>query len=573
MPTQSEASAPEESPRSRVGDWLLPWLVMVLGLGLTLGPMWTSRLAQVPGDSLDARLVHFSLEHAHRFVLQQPAHESFWDPPLFYPARNVAAYTDTLLGFVPLYTPWRLLGATPTTAFQLWVATVLALTFWAGVWTLRRLFDVSLPAACAGAYVFAFAGPRAASVVHPQLLPWFLWALSLLALGLLLSETSRHQLASRGRKTWIGVLTASLVAQAYGAFYPFFFFVFVVGLGCLLALMFFRGRHALRRLVASEGPALAFAASAAALLLAPLAQRYLLTVEMVGSRELAQSLELFPRPLSWLTPLSSSHLFGRVWHLPLVREAPELFGAPHLAQGLGLLTPGLALVGLWAHRQRQVVRLLVALSVLLFVLTVRWPGDFTLWQWVHAVVPGASAIRATSRFGLCLLVPAALGVALLFQRPVIRRRPVLGLLLFAALAVEQRVAMPSYYQAVYTPRVEALAAAIGPECEAFYVILDGHRRPLAAFEENAMWAALVSGTPTLNGRYGNEPPGWQLALRHHPPGVRGRHKTNDAALRRWLDHYCIDRSTVCRLLVDHTGLNVVPAPWGDLEEDQASCAP
>ncbi|MEM9595013.1 MAG: hypothetical protein AAGD06_12140 [Acidobacteriota bacterium] len=556
-----------ESPLVRA----LPFAVLVLGLALGLGPMWSSKLALVPGDSQDARLVHFSLEHGHRFLLQQAPHGNLWNPPLFYPARNVAAYTDTLLGFVPFYSPWRLLGADPNLAFQLWLVTVLGLTFGAGYWVLRRLFGLGVAAACAGAYCFGFAGPRMVMVLHPQLLPWFFWALALLALGLLVPESQREGLTRRERKVWIFVLPAALAAQAWGAFYPAFFFVFLVGMGGALALLTRDGRRSIRGLLAAEGPTLALAAGVGAILVAPLAQRYLLTADLVGTRGLQEVVGLLPRPLSWLMPHGASRFLGDVWQLPFVKGSPQLFGRPHISQGLGILTPALALLGLWAHRRRRAVQLLAGVTALLFLLTILWPGGSTLWSLVHATVPGATAIRAVSRFGLCLLIPAALGVALLFDRSWVRRRPLLGLALFAGIVAEQAVVLPAHYQQVYDLRVEALAEAVGPECDAFVVILNGHRRPLAAFEENAMWAAMASGVPTLNGRYGNSPPAWRLALKHHPPGAKGRYLTFDTELRRWLDYHCIDPSSVCRLLVDHTGLEVTPAPWHDLEA-RPTCA-
>jgi len=55
--------------------------------------------------------------------------EDLWSPPIFFPVRDVAFYTDLLLGVAPLYWPWRWLGAGPETSYQLWMLTIWSLNF------------------------------------------------------------------------------------------------------------------------------------------------------------------------------------------------------------------------------------------------------------------------------------------------------------------------------------------------------------------------------------------------------------------------------------------------------------
>ncbi len=143
--------------RARIRFWV-PILALAGGLFLALQPLFVTGFAAVPGGLGDARLVHFSLEHAHRFLLRHESHLDLWDPPLFFPARNVAAHTDVLLSLTPFYSPWRLLGAAPDTAFQLWLIVVWALNFGAFQLFLTRVLRLDPVAAAAGAYLFAFGG-------------------------------------------------------------------------------------------------------------------------------------------------------------------------------------------------------------------------------------------------------------------------------------------------------------------------------------------------------------------------------------------------------------------------------
>ncbi|MEM8933064.1 MAG: hypothetical protein AAGE94_17895 [Acidobacteriota bacterium] len=488
--------------------------------------------------------MHFSLEHAHRFVSREAPHQSLWDPPLFYPERNVGAYTDTMLGWTPFYSPWRWLGASPLGAYQLWMPTVLALTFVVAFSAMRRLFAASPIAATAGAYVFAFAGPRIASFGHPQMVPWLYWALACFAIGRLVLDPPADTAwddSTRGR--WLAVLVLALVAQAYGAFYPFFFFGFLAILWGLVALASPAARRRLRSLWIDEGPAWTLAAACGALLLAPLAQRYLLTAEILGTRPIEHVHNLMPRLGSWWTPPPNSHLYGSLWRSSMVQNAPEWFGTRAFAHGLGVLTTLLAIFGLWAQRRRLMVRLLVATAVVLIVLTTRWPGGATLWNLVYETLPGASAVRAVSRFGHCLILPAALGVMWWLDRPAMRRRPWLAWAVVVLIGIEQSQKIQTWTIAPAAARVEAIAATIDPSCEAFYL---GWQAPVRFFDEDAMWVAMATGVPTINGRYGNTPRRW-VPLRRQERHPRVGPAESD--LRTWLAHHCVDPRGIC--VVDH----------------------
>src|SRR5207244_1566392 len=98
-----------------------------------------------------------------------PPHRSFWDIPIFYPTRNVAAFSDTLLTVAPLYWVWRVVGFLPDTAFQLWMLTTSVLNYLAGYWLMRNGFCLGVPGSIGGAFLFAFAAPRTNEVEHQQL--------------------------------------------------------------------------------------------------------------------------------------------------------------------------------------------------------------------------------------------------------------------------------------------------------------------------------------------------------------------------------------------------------------------
>jgi len=103
--------------------------------------------------------LQYHLEHEWRWVSGEPVHRSLWSPPIFFPKRETAAYTDLFLGVFPPYAAWRLLGAGAQTAFQLWMLTMSTLNYAAAYLVLRLLVRTSIPASGIGALLFAFGSP------------------------------------------------------------------------------------------------------------------------------------------------------------------------------------------------------------------------------------------------------------------------------------------------------------------------------------------------------------------------------------------------------------------------------
>ncbi len=65
-----------------------------------------------------------------------------------------------------------------------------------------------------------------------------------------------------------------------------------------------------------------------------------------------------------------------------------------------------------------------------------------------------------------------------------------------------------------------------------------------------MWAALETGVPTVNGRYGNEPPGWPLRLARRAVGDSAGRRQIEDAIAAWLSYNCLDPEDVCWLETD-----------------------
>ncbi len=540
---------------------LPPALALAIGLLTALPPLVISGFEETPGGR-DTQLVNYALEHSYRFLQQHPLHHDFWDPPIFYPARNVAAYTDTLLSLAPFYWPWRTLGLAPDSAFQVWLVIMWALNFLAFYLYLRRIFGLGETGAAAGAFLFAFGSSRAANVLHPQLIPAFFLVAALYALH----RAFDSELPRRWRQGWILAFFLALTAQAWGAVYPAFFFALLTGLALLAALTSRPARARFGSFLRDGAPALVAGALVAAVLTAPLAARYRVTAETHGVRTWEDVEPFQPRWVSWMLMGTTHRLWGWLYDTELTAEGRFLRTANH-ANGLGLIALAVAGIGLYRHRRLPAVRLMVMASLLAILLTTVFPGGFTFWRLVYENLPGAAAIRAVGRIGLLLLIPAGLGVGWFFES---RRGPwwqTAAILLL--LIVEQAHAPAAYDKLEARRRAQAIAEAVGADCRSFFVTTTATH---PGIHEDAMWAGILAGVPTVNGRYGNFPPGWTLYDKAYRRRGDASQDGADAALGAWLEHNCLAAEDVCRIDSPVPGEAVGRQQIADVKAASPSCA-
>jgi hypothetical protein len=481
---------------------LSPVLLWLIAISLFFHPTFLSGFRSVQGDLGDSRLVNFTLEHSYRWLNGMPLAEDLWSPPLYYPTLNAATYTDPMLGVAPLYWPWRWLGCHPHTAYQCWMLICWSLNFFCFYLLLRKGFRTSPVAASAGAFLFAFASPRLANVVHQQLVVQFYLVVALLAAIAALRADRRERTQDRAG-LWIGAFCASLVLQLYTAFYPFFFFL--LGLMAALAVAMFtrNGRSTLRRFARHHVGPLTVSVLAALGAALPLLMRYYSTAEEVGLR--SYNLDRLPHTLSWFLMGGSNWLYGWIHAFPSMAWAQ--LSRHH--NGVGAVTTTLALFGLWHVRRNRVVQLILAALAGLFLLTLRMPGDWSLWEFVRSTVPGAAGIRAVSRVAMMLLFPAAIGLAVFFDRLVGRRRFLIAGALFGLVVAEQIHQPLIFDKELAERRVAAIAGEVPRDARAFLLVNTG-RRVDQYVHDDAAWVSIASGIPTINGRYGNRPRGWRL---------------------------------------------------------------
>ncbi|QEH36924.1 hypothetical protein OJF2_55090 [Aquisphaera giovannonii] len=223
----------------------------LIGLLMAHWPMLITGFRRLQTDPGDTRLIHYLLEHGYRWLAGEPHHRDFWNAPFFYPAKNVAAYSDTLLGVMPFYALFRGLGAGADLAFGLWLVEMSVLNYAAALLLFRRGFELGLPSSVAAAYLVAFGSPRMEQLGHAQLLPCFYLTLSLLALAVLF----RHPPPGHSRRFLLwGAASLGFAAQLYSGVYLGWYFAITLGIGTFVALGFRGSRGPLLRVAIRDSP-------------------------------------------------------------------------------------------------------------------------------------------------------------------------------------------------------------------------------------------------------------------------------------------------------------------------------
>jgi len=493
---QEPSIAPQQMAQQSVLWPLGLWLVGILTV---FYPTFQSGFRLVQGGLGDSRLVNFTLEHSYRWLMGMQLAEDLWSPPIFFPVQNVATYTDLMFGVAPFYWVWRWLGCDPHTAFQVWMLSCWTLNFVSCYLLFRRGFRISAVGSAVGAYLFAFGNPQSSSLAHQQFGPLFWLVLSLAGLTMMIREPTKPWPA-RG---WIAGVAfwGGLVAQLYTAVYSLAFFI--LGLGAATVVVLFSGSLRKPFLMAVKKNLVPFLVVTviAVALAAPITARYRATAATIGMHK--QKHVYLPKPIGWFLPGEGNRIYGK-WQREM---AFGVYRGKTQTNGFGAVTLVTCLAGLWLGRRRHEVQLILAGFVGLVILTVTFPGGWSPWWVVRDLLPGAAALRAVARVGLMALFPAAVGLAIIVEYLTVRRRWIIAAVFIVVVAAEQPHRRPSFDKAAATNRVEQIASRIPADSESFLLVVHGQSWDVY-LHDDAAWAALCVGVPTVNGRYGHLPPGY-----------------------------------------------------------------
>jgi hypothetical protein len=379
--------------------WTGTFVVLLVGALVATRPLAWS-LGSGTLDPIDGVLNTWIMAWGAKALVTDPA--AIFQAPFFYPAAHALAFSENLIGNLPLFGPLYALSGDPfwaTDAFTVLsvLLTGLATFGLAYHWTRSRI------AALAAALFFALSPLRLSQVNHLQLFgiwwsPLALW---------MASRFLRH-----GRWKDAALMAGFLAAQFASSIYLGYFLL--TFLGSYLLVRVLMERSLWRRDLAVKA-SVSFAAAGVVLL--PILLPYLRLREAWGmGRSLRDGTALGADVLSYLTAWPGSALYGG-W----LRAVTPLYAHEKmLFPGLVVLVAALVACR-WARRQRherlagEVLAMggagLIA-AVLSLGPTLQIAGKITFIPLPYAalfyLVPGFGAVRVPARFGLMVALALAL---------------------------------------------------------------------------------------------------------------------------------------------------------------------
>ncbi|MDY0040989.1 MAG: hypothetical protein RBS57_11825, partial [Desulforhabdus sp.] len=499
--------------RHRIQSWLkalIPLAFLTAGLFSTFHPTLMSGFSKLQTDPGDSRSLNYRLEHIYRWVTNDPDHASLWDPPIFYPARNVLSYSDTLLTLAPIYWAWRSFGYSPEVSFSLWMISLCTLNYLLAMMLLYRGIGADWLGAAFGAYLIAFANSRIAQLGHQALLSHAFVLLAIYGLVTIfgpvtIEERPASEPSRMKKRAWIIGFFLVFAAQFYAGFYTGYFLFLVTLFASVWAVCLKRFRRSFLELLHAEWRVVACGLLLAIILLAPLAYHYLLT---------ARDLGFFSGGKRGLAHLSSfiwmggeNLLYG--WTANLNIFNIRLFDIPMQNEqkwGLGLVTTLVMVWLFWQYRGRLWVHLMLLVTVTTIIAFTYFPGKIYLWKVWYYTLPGIRGIRVMARIFMLLAIPAGIALAVFITCYRKHEWKFALAIVVALICCLEQVRSPHFYDRdLYQRRVQTVVQHLNDDCEAFFLSELYPKKPQWVSQLDSVWASLVSGVPSITGYSGKFP--------------------------------------------------------------------
>ena len=362
---------------------LLPLVMLIAGVWLFPLDILQRDLSVMPGDKGDSRFNNYILEHGYNFMTGKVS--NYWDAPFMYPEKKAIAYSDNLLGTVPLYAAFRIFKCDRETSFQLWFLSLFVLNFICAYWALKKWSSSTLLSSV-GAYIFAFSIFILTHMNHAQVFPRFMIPLIIYWFW--------NWIKNKNLKSFY-LLTAAIVYQFYCGIYLGFFIVYILLFVFVAYLIVYRDKQLFNWI--KEGKTLfkhLLTIVIGLLLLIPMFIPYMEISSRFGYRDFEEVLSYIPTCRAYFSAIPESAIWRFLsWH---IREQGgnwwELFLFPGLIAYLGILLFPFA----YKKSTDKKELLFILISLLLLVVFTLNINGFTLYKFFFNL-PGFGSMRSVNR--------------------------------------------------------------------------------------------------------------------------------------------------------------------------------
>ncbi len=456
---------------------IIPIIFLIIGILLLAYPMITNR-ALLPGDLADTRFIHYLLEHGWLWIHQEELHTNLWNMPIFYDYKNTLAYSDFMLGAMAIYIPIRELF-NPHDSLRIWFFIVCILNYLSMFFLLRKCFKFNIIPSSMGALLFAFSLPRTAQLEHFQLFTQFFMIISLIAFLHIDREKSRihnHLCFFTG--------TTFFALQIYTCFYLGWFMILGGIIFLLITMLFRENRKELIEFIKLFYVEIIIYSLYTIIITLPLINHYL----AVGAQFSYTMLDFRILKLKYL--LSSNSIIDG-----FIYKVQDVYG--YNMMGIGYLTLILVIFGILQDKEHRKTTLLFIITVLSFFMI----GGLNYI--LYKVIPGASAIRASSRIIFLILPIYSYYLAKFLQNVNIKA---LSTIIVILIYMEQIT--PLYYNWSRDEHIKRINSYSVPQnCKVVFLDLQSENNfdEIVSKNVDIMWLGIEKKFNTINGYSGYFP--------------------------------------------------------------------
>jgi hypothetical protein len=358
-------------------------LLLSIGLYITYFQIFGFDLNYIIGDLGDSRFISSIVEYNYQWMIGN--YDKYWDGFFMYPDKEVISYSDNLLGSLPFYAIFRLLGANHLTAYQLLILLSHLLNFIGAYYCFYKVTGNKF-AAATGAFIFAFNLSVNSIHNHPQFTFRFMAPLAFYAIFNYL-QTYRNK--------FLYYFVLFLSFQFYLSIYLGYFLLVFIAIFAIIYFCFNRDKVKLTNLkTASIG--LISSACLFLVMVLPLFYHYYQRNQITGYYTSYQEiLETVPQLKSYLIPFASAYSFDFLKDITVESK----YGWFHqLFPGTLVFLSSILSVYFGIKRKNKLQLSLLFVLVFFLIFATNFNGN-SLYSYLQEI-PGFSAIRVVSRFVL-----------------------------------------------------------------------------------------------------------------------------------------------------------------------------
>jgi hypothetical protein len=369
------------------------------------------------GTDGDGRLVNLILEHWHRVFTFKTEIAA----PYFAPLKSTLGFTDTFFVYAIPYTLLRLAGLDWMSAAQIvWplvhITGGIALSV-----LLKKYFTLPLYAVFIALVIGNYSNAYYLATVHPQL-----FSLSFIPLiSIFIFELLGNFQNKQKRVVYMSVIIASFAILAFSTFYMAFFFAFFLIIALLVFLIteyvlpsVWRNGNGdpkcrlsftiVQSFLRENKKELLFYAAFCALCLLPFLFTYI--PAMKEQAKVSMGMLLTTPQYFTLFNVSPGNILWGFPHIESAQGTEAVTGLPFITLVLAILGITYCITHTKQARSLRIYMLFcssIALCVILLLIT-RFNNNFTFWLFINRFFPGASVLRALSRFYIFFSFPLSL---------------------------------------------------------------------------------------------------------------------------------------------------------------------